>query len=59
MVYVRKKDGTRRLCVDYRHLNEVTHKDKLPTATDPAVFGQSIKCEVVLHLGLPVWVLAN
>ena len=28
MLLVKKKDGTWRLCVDYRHLNDVTVKDR-------------------------------
>jgi hypothetical protein len=36
MIFVPKKDGTQRLCVDYRALNEVTVKNKysLPRIDD-------------------------
>jgi hypothetical protein len=30
MIFVLKKDGTQRLCMDYRALNEVTVKNKYP-----------------------------
>jgi hypothetical protein len=30
MLFVRKKDGTMRLCIDYRLLNIVTIKNKYP-----------------------------
>jgi hypothetical protein len=36
MIFVLRKDGTQRLCVDYRALNEVTIKNKylLPRIDD-------------------------
>ena len=30
MLLVKKKDGSMRLCIDYRHLNKVTIKNRYP-----------------------------
>jgi hypothetical protein len=30
VLFVEKKDGTKRMCIDYRSLNEVTTKNKYP-----------------------------
>jgi len=30
IIFVDKKDGTRRMCVDYRALNDITIKNKYP-----------------------------
>jgi hypothetical protein len=40
MIFVLKKDGTQRLCVDYRVLNEVTVKNKYPLPRIDNLFDQ-------------------
>jgi hypothetical protein len=40
MIFVPKKDGTQRLCVDYRALNEVTVKNKYPLPRIDDLFDQ-------------------
>jgi hypothetical protein len=40
VIFVPKKDGTQRLCMDYRALNEVTIKNKYPLPRIDDLFGQ-------------------
>jgi hypothetical protein len=40
VIFVLKKDGTQRLCVDYRALNEVTVKNKYPLSQIDDLFDQ-------------------
>jgi hypothetical protein len=40
MLFVEKKDGTRRMCIDYRSLNEVTIKNKYPLLWIEDLFDQ-------------------
>jgi hypothetical protein len=40
VIFVPKEDGTQRLCVDYRALNEVTVKNKYPLPRIDDLFGQ-------------------
>jgi hypothetical protein len=40
VIFVPKKDGTQRLCVDYRALNEVTVKNKYPLPMIDVLFDQ-------------------
>jgi hypothetical protein len=40
VIFVDKKDGTRRMCVDYRSLNEVTIKNKYPLPRTVDLFDQ-------------------
>jgi hypothetical protein len=40
MIFVPKKDGTQRLCVDYHGLNQVTMKNKYPLSRIDDLFDQ-------------------
>ena len=40
MLFVKKKDGTMRLCIDYRRLNQVTVKNKYPLPRVDDLFDQ-------------------
>ena len=40
MLFVEKKDGTQRMCIDYRSLNEVTIKNKYPLPRIDDLFDQ-------------------
>jgi hypothetical protein len=40
VIFVTKKDGTQRMCVDYRSLNEVTIKNKYPLPRIDNLFDQ-------------------
>ena len=40
VLFVKKKDGTLRLCIDYRHLNKVTVKNKYPFPRIDDLFDQ-------------------
>ena len=40
VLFVKKKDGTMRLCIDYRQLNKVTIKNKYPLSRIDDLFDQ-------------------
>ena len=40
ILFVKKKDGTLRLCIDYRQLNKVTIKNKYPLPRIDDLFDQ-------------------
>jgi hypothetical protein len=40
VLFVEKKDGTKRMCIDYRSLNEVTIKNKYPLSRIEDLFDQ-------------------
>jgi hypothetical protein len=55
VLFVEKKDGTQRMCVDYRSLNEVTIKNKYPLSQIEDLFNQmkgaSVFSKIDLRLG--------
>jgi hypothetical protein len=62
VLFVEKKDETKRMCIDYRSLNEVTIKNKYPLPRIEDLFdqlrGASVFSKIDLRLGyhqLRIW----
>jgi hypothetical protein len=55
VIFVKKKDGTLRLCIDFRYLNKVTIKNKYPFPRIDGIFvhrkGARIFSKIDLILG--------
>jgi len=51
-IFVKKKDKTLRLCVDYRPLNEVTIKNKYPLPCIDLIFDQLAGAKVFSKINL-------
>jgi hypothetical protein len=55
VLFVEKKDGTKRMCIDYRSLNEVTIKNKYPLPRIEDLFdqlrGASVFSKIDMKLG--------
>lgn len=55
MLFVKNKDGTMRLCIDYRQLNKVTIRNKYPLPRIDDLFdqlrGATVFSKVDLHSG--------
>lgn len=52
ILFVPKKDGARRMCVDYRRLNEITKKDRDPLPLIPQMLDQLARAEYMTALDL-------
>jgi hypothetical protein len=52
VIFVEKKDGTQRMCVDYRALNEVTIKNKYPLPRIKDLFDQLMGAKVFSKIDL-------
>ena len=52
ILFVKKKDGTLRLCIDYRALNNVTIKNKYPLPLMEELFDRVAGCQFVSKLDL-------
>ena len=52
VLFVKKKDGTLRLCIDYRELNKVTVKNKYPLSRIDDLFDQLQGAQYVSKIDL-------
>ena len=51
-IFVKKKDGTMRLCIDYRQLNKMTIKNRYPLPHVDDLFDQQRAATVFLKIDL-------
>jgi len=56
VLFVRKKDGSLRLCIDYRELNGVTVKNKYPLPHIDDLFESIVWCSNIFKDRFKVWV---
>ena len=52
VLFVKKKDGTLRLCIDYRQLNKITIKNKYPLPRINDLFDQLCRAKIFSKLDL-------
>ena len=52
MLFVKKKDGSMRMCIDYHELNKVTIKNKYPLPRIDDLFDQLKGATVFLKIDL-------
>ena len=52
MLFVKKKDGTMRLCIDYRELNKVIIKTRYPLSRIDDLFDQLQGAQIFLKIDL-------
>ena len=52
VLFVKKKDGTLRLCIDYRELNKIAIKNKYPLLRIDDLFDQLQRAEVFSEIDL-------
>jgi hypothetical protein len=52
VLFVKKKDGTLRLCIDFRQLNKVTVKNKYPLPRIDDLFDQLKDAKIFLKIDL-------
>ena len=53
ILFVKKKDGSLRLCIDYRALNDITVKDRHPLPHIEEILNQIRECRYFTRLDLP------
>ena len=56
MLFVKKKDGTLQLCVDYRQLNKITMKNEYPLTRIDDLFDQLKGASVFSKIDPTIWV---